>query len=407
MLWPVGKYFWEKRQKSEDFSITVPGVDNIYPDLHEWVLERIPKDERKALIATTSLGDYSSDEDEVRLRYDGSRIQDVTIDGHEVTVAVERENIPERVNLPENWRQFMEKITFTARTSKGRDAVIQMIDGLVKAREDEDAPPALYIPSRWGGEWNRRGDVPPRTMESTILKQGQLERLTADLGQFLDAEDEYNRLSQPWHRGYLLHGAPGTGKTSVARALAYHFGLTTYYLPLGDISSDTNLMSFIANIEPRSVLLLEDVDVYHAATERNEQKDKVSVAAMLNALDGIWTPHGLITIMTTNNREALDEALIRAGRIDVHEEFTVLDADQAQRIGEFFESSMDTSGFVGSSPSELIEALSNERRQQNDNPQTDIQIYNGYDSTRSLPSRRAVRSRQGATTNKPVASGRL
>ena len=157
MLWPVGKYFWEKRQKSEDFSITVPGVDNIYPDLHEWVLERIPKDERKALIATTSLGDYSSDEDEVRLRYDGSRIQDVTIDGHEVTVAVERENIPERVNLPENWRQFMEKITFTARTSKGRDAVIQMIDGLVKAREDEDAPPALYIPSRWGGEWNRRG----------------------------------------------------------------------------------------------------------------------------------------------------------------------------------------------------------------------------------------------------------
>ena len=154
-------------------------------------------------------------------------------------------------------------------------------------------------------------------------------------------------------------------------------------------------------------MLMTNTIVYHAATERNEQKDKVSVAAMLNALDGIWTPHGLITIMTTNNREALDEALIRAGRIDVHEEFTVLDADQAQRIGEFFESSMDTSGFVGSSPSELIEALSNERRQQNDNPQTDIQIYNGYDSTRSLPSRRAVRSRQGATTNKPVASGRL
>jgi AAA+ superfamily predicted ATPase len=109
-------------------------------------------------------------------------------------------------------------------------------------------------------------------------------------------------------------------------------------------------------IQPRSVLLLEDVDVYHAATDRDEEDGKVSVAAMLNALDGVWTPHGLITMMTTNNRDRLDAALVRAGRIDVDEEFTPLDRGQAARLLEQFRSSLDPQQFVGSGPSELIAA---------------------------------------------------
>lgn len=365
MLWPIAKWGLEKWKETDDFTITVPGPDEIYPDLHEWVLERIPEEERKALVATTETGygpkAYDSseydEEDEVHLRYDGSRTQEITIEGHKVTVSVEREQLPERANLPENWRQMMEKITFTAKTCAGRDAIVKMISELLEAKSKIEEPPALYMPSRWGGEWTKRGDLPPRSIDSAILKEGQLERLIADLQKFLNEEQDYVRLSQPWHRGYLFHGAPGTGKTSVAKALANHFGLPTYYLPLGDIDTDTNLTKFVSAIKPRSVLLLEDVDVFHAATKRDESK-KVSIAAMLNALDGLWTPHGLITIMTTNNKGALDDALIRAGRVDVDEEFTILDYDQAERIAQFFEQpNFFVKPFVGSSPSELTEAL--------------------------------------------------
>lgn len=362
---PLVEKVYKRLRRRDDFTITVAGEDDIYPELHEWVLARMPDGERKALIASTTGVDWNDDDEEegpsVQLRYDGEREQEVSIEGHKIVVAVKREDMPKGARgamMPDNWISLLERITFTARTAEGRDAVVRMIDGVLAAKRGEASPPALFMPSRWGGDWTKRGDLPPRTIESAILKDGQLEALIDDLAGFLAAEDRYTRLSQPWHRGYLFHGPPGTGKTSVARALAGYFDLPTYYLPLADIKEDTNLMQFVAAIEPRSVLLLEDVDAYKAATSRDKELDSVSIAAMLNALDGIWTPHGLITIMTTNNRDALDSALIRAGRVDVDEEFSALDLDQARRLADFFEEpGFDVAPFVGHAPSALIEGL--------------------------------------------------
>lgn len=369
MAAPLVKWAYAKARVREDFTITVAGEDSIYPDLHEWVLERMPESDRKALIASTVThrkeGKVYDEEGpsvaretaSVRLRYDGTRRQKVTVHGHKVEVFIEREEFPGRTSLPENWRQMMEKITFLSSSPAGRDAIVEMISELVRAKHDVPRPPALFMPSRYGNGWTRRDDLPARTLESVVLKEGQLERLTSDLAAFLAAEDEYTRMSQPWHRGYLLHGAPGTGKTSAARAIANHFGLPTYYLPLGDIDSDTDLMSFVGQIEPRSVLLIEDADAFHTTTDREEMDKKVSIAGMLNALDGIFTPHGLIMVMTTNNRDKLDPALIRAGRVDVDEEFTVLDRQQAGELARLFGMEGNLLPFIDQSPSEMIRAI--------------------------------------------------
>ena len=369
LLAPPAHWLWKRWRRREDFTITVPGTDDVYPDLNEWVLERIPQSERLAMVATTvweshgGNGKYEDSEEptdlRVQLRYDGSRTQAVTIDGHRMIVKVEREQIPERVSLPENWRAYMEKITFTAKTAAGRDAVVAMIDGLLDAQRSVKRPPALFMPSRWANGWTRRGDLPPRAIDSVVLKAGQRERLVDDLQGFLAAEDEYARTSQPWHRGYLFHGTPGTGKTSVARALANHFDLPTYYLPLGDLDKDADLMQYVSEIKARSVLLLEDIDVYQTATKRSDGGKKASIAAALNSLDGVWTPHGLITVMTTNRIEELDPALVRAGRVDVTEEFSELDVDQATRLAQMFGVSLNGNAerFVGQSPSEMIQEI--------------------------------------------------
>lgn len=371
---PVAKAGYERLKRHEDYTITVSGTDDIYPDLHEWVLARIPEKKRKALIASTGegFGRVSIEEDgtapPVRLSYDGSRTQEVTIDSYKVIVEVGREEYPGgREKIPENWRRFLEKITFVADTPGGRDAVLAMIEGLQKAKYEKKGPPPLLIPTRWGGSWNQRSDLPTRTLDSVILREGQVEALMKDMKVFLASEEKYDRASQPWHRGYLFHGIPGTGKTSMARALANHFGIPLYYLPLGDLEKDADLMGLVTDIDPKSILLLEDVDVYHAATQRSDA-DGTTIAALLNALDGIWTPHGLITIMTTNNREVLDDALVREGRVDVDMEFSALDEDQAARLCKWITGEYrvgESSKFVGKSPAALIKNLrENEQKEQ-------------------------------------------
>lgn len=367
MLEPV--YKWTKSRRTKDqYTITVNGMDDIYPVLHEWVLDRMPEEDQKALILDTSNGrdsgayvsyddSDSASEAKLILRFDGSRIQKVVLDGHRVWVQVAREEIPGgRDNIPVNWRRLTEKVVITAHTIEGRDAVLRMLKGLLPKAYPQNRPPALLMPSRWGSEWIPRTDLQPRALESVILKRGQLERLVWDLQCFRDGEDDYERFGQPWHRGYLFHGEPGTGKTSVAKALAHQFDMPVYYLPLSDVKGDVNLIQLVAGIKGGSVLLIEDIDVYRAATERKDEGEKSSLAAMLNALDGIWTPHGLVTIMTTNSRGSLDPALIRAGRIDVQEEFTALDSDQAERLGSYLSHDEDPEPFVGQSPADLIEA---------------------------------------------------
>lgn len=366
LAWPSFKAAREwYRGRNGSYSLTIHGEDAIYSDVHAWVLKQMSDIDRRSMQASTEIT-YDADDNEVpaiMLAFDGSVEQQITIAGQPVVVKVSREQLPDRISLSssDNWRLSMEKISFTTETLEAREAVVEALESVAAEKYKNDEPPALMMPSRWGGGWHKRGDLPTRGLDSVVLKAGQLERLCGDLAGFLDAEERYNRMSQPWHRGYLFHGPPGTGKTSVARALATEFGLPTYYLPLGDIAKDSDLMQLVGSIKPRSVLLLEDVDGFHAATDRSDEKDHASVATMLNALDGVYTPHGLITMMTTNNREALDPALIRAGRIDVDEELSLLDEDQAARLAERLlpGSLTDAVTFAGRAPSELIEHIRN------------------------------------------------
>lgn len=365
MSWPAVKAAREwYRSRNGEYTLTIHGEDMIYADVHAWVLQEMADEDRRSMQASTEIT-YDADDNEVpsiKLGFDGSVTQQITVAGHPVVVKVSREQLPDRISLSsDNWRLSMEKILFTTETLGARAAVVEALERVAEEKYRNDDPPALMMPSRWGGGWQKRGDLPTRGLDSVVLKAGQLERLRDDLGDFLAAEERYVKMSQPWHRGYLFYGPPGTGKTSVARALATEFDLPTYYLPLGDIAKDSDLMQLVGSIKPRSVLLLEDVDGFHAATDRSDEKDHASVATMLNALDGVWTPHGLITMMTTNNREALDPALVRAGRIDVDEELSLLDEDQAARLAERLLPGglTDAVTFAGQSPSELIEHIRN------------------------------------------------
>lgn len=302
------------------YTVAVASNDDIYPDVHRWLLDSLPARRRRALLAKTSRRndvDESSETSELRMFYDGSRSQVLHLDGCRVRVNVERPDSSKSPSSDEGaamrWLAERERIVFTARTLAARDAVVKFLDEITASKAK--APPRLYVAGRYGG-WTR-AVVPLRQLESVVLSRGQKELLVDDLASFLAREQDYSRLGIPYHRGYLLHGPPGTGKTSMAKALANEFHLDVYYIALPAVPSDTHLIDLLTGVEPRSMLLLEDIDIVHGSRERDDSQPGVTLSGLLNGLDGFLTPHGLITVMTTNRREVLDPALVRPGRVDL------------------------------------------------------------------------------------------
>ncbi|KAK1050708.1 hypothetical protein LTR33_014650 [Friedmanniomyces endolithicus] len=65
----------------------------------------------------------------------------------------------------------------------------------------------------------------------------------------------------PYRRGYLFHGPPGTGKTSLSFALAGIFGLEIYAISLQEPTlTEGDLMQLFNGLPRRCIVLLEDVD---------------------------------------------------------------------------------------------------------------------------------------------------
>lgn len=330
-----GRKLWNRYQERHQFTVSVPGDDEVYDELHEWLLDRMPDRERRSVVAKSESKRRVHDEvtpvgegaratpSRVRLFYDSSAHQMIVIGGHAVRVHVDKPDWANRLGqsssewLLEKAREE-ERMVFTCDSERAQAAVFEFLAELVAAHE-ETRRPRLRIAGRWGG-WNHRNDLPLRSLDTVVLADGARDEIAGDVARFLASEDAYNRMGVPWHRGYLFHGPPGTGKTSLARAIATEFNLDVWYIPLSDLDQDTKLLGLVAEVGAGSMLLLEDIDTLRAATDRTTATEEapfgISAAGLFNSLDGVATPHGLITVMTTNHVERLDPALIRPGRVD-------------------------------------------------------------------------------------------
>ncbi|MFC4424948.1 BCS1 and AAA domain-containing protein [Deinococcus navajonensis] len=193
-----------------------------------------------------------------------------------------------------------------------------------------DGKVEIYVPQYEG--WRLVERRPARALSSLIYDTDLVSGLHTDLQAFFADHDWYAGMGIPYRRGYLLHGPPGNGKSSLVAALAGAFGLNVCVLNLAtpDLNDD-RLTSLLANLPRRALLLLEDIDAVFLGREPRAPTVKLSFNGLLNALDGVAAGEGRVTFMTTNDLAGLDPALIRPGRADRH--LPVANATQAQLAG--------------------------------------------------------------------------
>ena len=242
----------------------------------------------------------------------------------------------------DNTAKFKEYLTITFVT-RSRDLVKIFSDEITSRIERRDDSDVISMRVNDTDYWRSPSSLPKRDL-STVITSGNIgEEMVARIEQFVKDEPLYRKRGTPYHAGIILSGPPGTGKSSLIHAVASATDRSILYLNLGSLEDDndlTQLMGTSINWR-RSLLVIEDADASNADTSRrkDEKKDKsgVTLSALLNVLDGLLSPDGLVCIATTNHPERLDPALLRTGRFDCHYEIGLLDLDAFERMCAVFD----------------------------------------------------------------------
>jgi hypothetical protein len=152
-----------------------------------------------------------------------------------------------------------------------------------------------------------------------LLDESRQTLLRRDFEHFLANREWFREYKVPWRRGYLLHGPPGNGKTSVVRAMASHSDVSVYSANFANkdlCDYEVAEMFESATHHSPGLIILEEIDRFFAGKEE-EEKSECSLPHLLNCLDGVAGGDGVVVVATANHPERLDAALLkRPGRFD-------------------------------------------------------------------------------------------
>jgi len=154
--------------------------------------------------------------------------------------------------------------------------------------------------------------------------RGELEEIV----DFLRQPDRYRRLGGKIPKGVLLAGAPGTGKTLLAKAVAGEAGVPFFSLSGSDFVEmfvgvgAARVRDLFAQAQQKapSIVFIDELDALGKARGVNvvggHDEREQTLNQLLAEMDGFDTEKGVIILAATNRPEILDPALLRPGRFD-------------------------------------------------------------------------------------------
>lgn len=201
------------------------------------------------------------------------------------------------------------------------------------------------------------------------------------LRSFLKEPDKYQETGAKMPKGTLLYGAPGTGKTMLAKALAKSSGVPFFYASGASfvemfVGVGANRMRSLfdqARKHSPCIVFIDEIDSVggkrNAWGSHSEQTGTLN--ELLTQMDGLLNSKGVHVIAATNMLESLDDALLRSGRFDRKLKMPVLNWEarlkllkrlveqKNYKMAEGFDFTSASQAMTGLSPADVT-ALMNE-----------------------------------------------
>ena len=199
------------------------------------------------------------------------------------------------------------------------------------------------------------GKAKPRQYEPTTERVSfedvagidEAEEELAEVVDFLRDAGKYRKLGARIPRGVLLTGAPGTGKTLLARAVAGEAGVPFFSMSASEFvemivgvgaSRVRDLFAQAKSAAP-SIIFVDEIDAIGrsrgtsvaGSSGANDEREQ-TLNQILTEMDGFDASTGVVVLAATNRADVLDPALLRPGRFDRRVTVQAPDKDGRKRI---------------------------------------------------------------------------
>lgn len=188
------------------------------------------------------------------------------------------------------------------------------------------------------GSSDKEGKIPDVKFDD-VAGQDNAKQEVTELVDYLGNPDSYNRLGATIPHGLLLMGAPGTGKTLMARALAGEAKVPFFSISASEFievfvgvgASRVRRMFAQAKERAPSIIFIDELDsvgrIRGAGLGGGHDEREQTLNQILAEMDGFSGHEAVIVIAATNRPDVLDPALLRPGRFDRHVTLDLPDLD--------------------------------------------------------------------------------